>query len=177
MSKNQSMRYRKDDEYCTPLNAVKIIEKYLKHKSRILCPFDKDDSNFVIYFKEKGHTVVNTHIDYGQDFFKMNVKSHFDYIISNPPFSKKTQVFEKLKQLGIPYAMLINLAGICDSKKRFEYFKDENFNIIYISPRVAYIKDGKQTMGSMFQSGYVTCNMLDGNKFEVLDGYYDDLIK
>ena len=170
MSKNQSMRYKKDDEYNTPECAVVVIEKYLKRNSKIWCPFDKDDSNFVKYFKKMGHNVVNTHIEYGQDFFKCNVKTNFDYIISNPPFSVKTQVFEKLIEIGIPFAMLINLVGICDNKKRFKLFSEaNNFNILYIYPRIKYIKDGVQTAGAMYQSGYVTSGILDENKFEYIE--------
>ena len=79
---------RQDDEYETPLSAVKIIEPYLKRESTIWCPFDKEDSNFVNYFWEMGHEVVYGHIETGQDFFTCQVPKDIDYIISNPPYSK-----------------------------------------------------------------------------------------
>lgn len=44
---------KKDDEYETPLAAVKIIEPYLNRHSKIWCPFDKDHSNFVAYLRER----------------------------------------------------------------------------------------------------------------------------
>ena len=51
--------------------------------------------------------MINGHIFTGQDFFKVNVPE-CDYIISNPPYSKKTEVFKKLYETGqqVP-------AGLC----------------------------------------------------------------
>ena len=44
----------KNDEFYTPIYAIKPIEKYLKKGSIIWCPFDTDDSLFVKYFKHQG---------------------------------------------------------------------------------------------------------------------------
>ena len=45
---------RKDDEYETPLYAVKVIESYLKPGSTIWCPFDKEWSAYVQSFLRGG---------------------------------------------------------------------------------------------------------------------------
>lgn len=76
MSRNKMKNIRKDDEYETPEYAVKIIEKYLKRNSKIWCPFDKDDSNFVKVLRQSGHDVVNSHIEYGQDFLRQKLKQN-----------------------------------------------------------------------------------------------------
>lgn len=162
-------KWKKDDEYETPIYAVEIINKYIKPESRILCPFDKKSSNFVKYFKKVGHDVVYSHIDYGQDFFNLKLKSKFDYIISNPPFSKKTQVLQKLVELNVPFAMLLNASNFYDSKIRFEIANKYKFHMIYVYPRIAYIKDGKQTTGNMFQSGFLCYKIIDEDKFETYD--------
>jgi hypothetical protein len=84
------------DEYYTPVYAVELIERYLKPHSKILCPFDTVDSNFVKYLSLKGHYVSYSHIVSGIDFFsftKEQVKD-YDYIVSNPPFSDKTLMGE-----------------------------------------------------------------------------------
>ena len=44
----------KDDEFYTPLYAVKPIFKYLKKGTTIWCPFDTADSYFVKYAKKLG---------------------------------------------------------------------------------------------------------------------------
>lgn len=160
MSRNKMKNIRKDDEYETPEYAVKIIEKYLKRNSKIWCPFDKDDSNFVKVLRQSGHDVVNSHIEYGQDFFKAKVKTKFDYIISNPPYSVKDQILTKIYELQIPFALLLNLQGFADSKKRANLFIREGVQVLYIYPRICYIKEGIQTKGNIFQSGYICKNVL-----------------
>lgn len=71
----------------------------------IWCPFDTEDSLFVKLFRQRGYTVIATHIANGQDFFAIDPPK-CDYIISNPPYSLKGEVFERLFQLNIPFAML-----------------------------------------------------------------------
>lgn len=59
-----------NDEWYTPAYAVKPILKYLKPHSRVWCPFDTEDSNFVKVLRREGHSVVFGSILTGQDFFK-----------------------------------------------------------------------------------------------------------
>lgn len=84
-----------NDEFYTPLYAVKPIEKYIKPHSTIWCPFDTEESNFVKRFRELGHKVIATHIHSGTDFFDCTIPE-CDYIISNPPYSLKTEVLQRL---------------------------------------------------------------------------------
>ena len=58
-----NVNFRKNDEAYTPRYAVEIILPYIKPASTIWCPFDKDYSEFVQVFREKGFKVINTHID------------------------------------------------------------------------------------------------------------------
>lgn len=154
---------RKDDEYETPLYAVKIIEPYLKRQSTIWCPFDKEHSNFVNYFYDMGHEVIYGHIETGQDFFTCQVPEDVDYIISNPPYSKKNEVYKRLYEIGKPFAMLVNLQGLCDSKKRASLFAKYGVQVMYVYPRIKYIKNGVQMTGNIFQSGYVCKDILPKN--------------
>lgn len=157
---NKMKNIRKDDEYETPLSAVKVIEPYLKRQSTIWCPFDKEHSNFVNYFLDMGHEVIYGHIETGQDFFTCQVPEDADYIISNPPYSKKDEVYKRLYEIGKPFAMLVNLQGFCDSKKRASLFAEYGVQVMYVYPRIKYIKDGVQTTGNIFQSGYVCKDIL-----------------
>ena len=43
-----------NDEFYTPLYAIKPIAKYIKPNSTIWCPFDIEQSNFVKYFQRGG---------------------------------------------------------------------------------------------------------------------------
>lgn len=153
----------KDDEYETPKYAVEIIAQYIPENAIIWCPFDTIDSNFVKVFKRRGNTVYHSHIFEGKDFFKCKVNTKIDYIISNPPYSCKDVVYERLIKLKIPFAMLVNMQGIFDSAKRVELFKEKDIQLLYIYPRICYIKDGVQTKGNIFQSGYICYKVLPKN--------------
>ena len=151
-----------NDEFYTPVYAVKPILKYLPPPPlTIWCPFDTEESNFVKGFKHFGYTVKATHINDGYDFFKGKVKC--DVIISNPPYSKKTEVLQRLFELDKPFAMLVGVVGLFESKKRFEMFRDNEFEIMYFDKRIAYMKDYKEKKCSLnppFSSVYICHNLL-----------------
>lgn len=158
-----SLSTKKQDEYYTPLYAIIPITKHLKPNSVIWCPFDKEQSLYVRYFRSLGHTVIHTHIEYGQDFFRTAPPENCDYIISNPPYSCKEMVFERLFQLDIPFAMLVNTVGIFTAKSRFEMFKD-NVEIMVFQSRVQYLTSYEDTTtlnNPPFSSGYICSRVLN----------------
>lgn len=148
-----------NDEFYTPEYAVRPILKYLTPKSNIWCPFNTEQSNFVKLLKEEGHNVINTHIETGTDFFSCETPN-CNYIISNPPYSLKTEVFEKLFKIGVPFAMLVGVVGRFESQKRFSLFKNNNFEIMYFNKRISYFKNynnPKPSLNPPFSSVYL-CN-------------------
>lgn len=163
-------KFNKNDEYNTPAYAVYPIMKYLKNGSTIWCPFDEESSNYVKVFRENGFKVISSHIKTGQDFFKVDVPE-CDYIISNPPYSLKGDVFKRLYEIGKPFAMLINFQGIFDHKDRFEMFKNNRVEMLWLSPRVNYIKQGEyKASGVPFQSGYLCSGIFEKQlNFEYLN--------
>ena len=151
-----------NDEYYTPLYAVKPIYKYLKGVKTIWCPFDTEDSWFVKYGRELGYNVIATHIDNGQDFFEIT-PPECDVIISNPPYSLKGEVLKRLFSLKKPFAMLVGIVGLFESKARFEMFKDNPFEILYFDKRISFFKDfneQKPSLNPPFSSGYVCSGIL-----------------
>ena len=97
------------DEYYTPREAVLPLLEYIKPNYTIWCPFDTEQSEYVKIFRENGFKVIATHIDNGQNFFYYEPEEHYDYIISNPPFSMKDDILKRLYELKKPYAMLLPL--------------------------------------------------------------------
>jgi len=151
-----------NDEFYTPLYAVKPILEFVKPFSTIWCPFDTEESWFVYALREYGCKVIATHLTTGQDFFNYEPKK-YDYIISNPPYSLKNEVFERLFALNKPFAMLVGLVGLFESQKRFNLFKNHNFEIMYLNKRVAFFKDfgeQKPSLNPPFSSVYLTRNLL-----------------
>ena len=151
------------DEFYTPRYAVEPILKYVKQGSHAWCPFDTKDSFFVKMLNESGIRVTCTHLSQGQDFFSLGLPDGVDCIISNPPYSIKTEVFEKLFDIGLPFAMLVGVVGLFESRRRFQMFRDNVFEVMYLDKRVAYLKgyaDKKTTMNPPFSSVYLCSKML-----------------
>ena len=152
----------KNDEFYTPKYAVDPILEFIKPNSIVWCPFDTEDSFFVKRLKEEGHNVINTHIHNGEDFFELDIEC--DYIISNPPYSLKGDVLQRLFDLKKPFAMLLGVVGIFESQKRFEMFRDNEFEVLYLNRRVDFFQDFEEVKPSKnppFSSAYFCHKMLD----------------
>ena len=163
-------KFNKNDEYYTPAYAVYPIMQHLKKGATVWCPFDKEESQFVQVLTRNGFNVIYGHIETGQDFFEVEIPC-CDYIVSNPPYSLKGDVFKRLFETKIPFAMLINFQGIFDHKDRFEMFKNNRTEMLWLSPRVNYIKPNEcTTSGVPFQSGYLCSGIFEKElNFEYLD--------
>lgn len=158
-----------NDEYYTPEYAITPLLKYLKPDSLIWCPFDRDESNFVKVFRENGFRVVNTHIDNGGDFFECYYNN--DYIISNPPYSRKLEVLQRLFEIDRPFAMLVGVVGLFDSFEKSKLFNENDFEIMYLNPRVNYLdRNWNEVKACPYQSAYVCHNILPKKiVFETID--------
>lgn len=160
-----------NDEYYTPNYAITPLLKYLKPNSHICCPFDTEQSNFVNVLIANGHKVTFSHVSTGIDFFNIDF-SIYDAVISNPPYSLKNEVLEKLFASGTPFAMLVGVVGLFESKKRFHLFKNNSFEIMYFNRRIAYFKDYNEQKPSIkppFSSVYISRGLLPSRiVFEVL---------
>jgi len=162
----------KKDEYYTPPYAVEPILKYIQNNATVWCPFDTEHSHFVKMLRAQGNTVVLSHIEDGHDFFFYEPEA-YDVIVSNPPYSEKGRVFERLFSLRKPFAMLVGVVGIFESQKRFQMFRDNPFEIMYLNKRVAFYEDHidqKPTLNPPFSSVYICSGMLpDRIVFETVD--------
>lgn len=138
------------DEWYTPEDAVLPLIPYIKPGSKILCPFDKSESNYVKVLS-RDFEVINSHIDDGVDFFTLE-KPNVDYIVSNPPYSKRTDIIKQLYQWNIPFAMMFNSNGIFDNKIRFDHVKNRGGELLFLYPRVTYIDTlGKKICSSIYE--------------------------
>lgn len=97
------------DEVFTPFYAVDPLLKYIPKDNVIWCPFDGVWSAFYQTFKNNGYKVIRSDIENGRDFFKYEPESHYDIIVSNPPFSKKDKILNRLDELGKPFWNGFNL--------------------------------------------------------------------
>lgn len=86
-----------------------------------------------------------------------------DYIISNPPYSLKGDVIDRLFEIGKPFAMFVGVVGLFESQHRFNLFRSHEFEIMYLNKRVSYFKDyaeQKPSLNPPFSSVYICSKML-----------------
>lgn len=154
------------DEWYTMECDVEKIVPFLKKNGykKILCPFDKAESNFVKVLREHGFEVTYSHIEDGTDFFDIENYSEYDAVVSNPPFSKRQKILERLFEKNMPFALIINMNGLFDCKSRWELFKNNSFELIVPKGRMKFIKGGEEDIihnSPNFQSIFVCKGMAD----------------
>ena len=154
MANNFIGKKAENDERYTPAILVKPILEYVTKGSTVWCPFDLENSEFVIALKEHGCKVIHSHIKTGQDFFEYEPEEDYDYIISNPPFSSKLQVLERLYALEKPFAMLLNLECL-NYQQVGTFFLDKNLELLIVDKKVSF--DGKMPS---FNTSYFCNKML-----------------
>lgn len=156
------------DEVYTPAYAVQPLLKYLdiyvnKSNYTIWCPFDKEDSEYVKIFRAEKYNVIATHIDDKEEnhnFFEYEPKEHYDFIISNPPFSIKDAIIKRLYELNKPYAILLPIPTL-QGQTRFPYMKD--CQALIFDKRINYytsIEKKEIQKGVSFGSFYLCRNFL-----------------
>lgn len=106
---------RENIEAYTPKYAVDIIIPYLDKSKVIWSPFSRNEHHFADYLREKGFTVINTHLEMGADFLTYTPDFHFDIILDNPPFKGKTKYVEKAISYKKPFALFLPFNSFGDN--------------------------------------------------------------
>ena len=155
------------DEWYTPEYAVRMLARYVKGVGTVWCPFDKHESMFVKVLSELGCDVICSHIENGGDFFKIT-PPECDMIISNPPYSLRDQVLERLYEIGKPFAMLLSSLGICEGR-RHRMFSSHGVQFLIPNRRIRYSNPNTNKKSAPpFQSWYVCWRLLP-NDIELVD--------
>lgn len=95
---------RGDEYYTLPSTAEQIVKRIKREPLRVWCPFnDEEHSAFPDALRRYGYDVVVT----DTDFFETDVPEGVNAIVSNPPFSKKTEVLERIQSLGLRFALIL----------------------------------------------------------------------
>ena len=98
--------------------------------------------------------MVRSSLQEGQDFFEYE-PNEWDLIVSNPPFSLKDKVLERLYSFNKPFAILLPLNSL-QGKTRYKYFK-QGIQILSFDARISYHnKDNMDVVvkGSPFATAY-----------------------
>ncbi len=147
---------RDNDELYTPKILVDVImpfvENYIdgiysnwnptKPIPRIWCPFDKENSEFVIALKEKfgqNIEIIHSHIsEPGGDFFeKIKTIGRVDLVLSNPPFSKKLDIIKALNEYNFTWILCMNLESL-NYQIMGNYFVDHPISLIIPDKKISF---------------------------------------
>lgn len=147
-----------NDECYTPKYAVLPIVKYLPKDKIIWCPFDKEDSEFVITLSEQGYKVIKSHIDEGKDFYTYEPKE-WDIIVSNPPFTNKRKIFERALSFNKPFALIMSNTWFNDSAPK-QLFMKKDLQLLMFDKRIKFLNNGIVNNKITFSSSYYCYDLL-----------------
>lgn len=164
--------YNLNDDYRTPRYLVSCLDTFIfdfmqrhniNRKLVVYCPFDTEESEYVRYFKENGAEVIHGDIKTGQDFFE-NPIPECDLVISNPPFSRKREIFSKLFAANVPFALLLNLQAMQYQEMGQLFFEEQQRTeaIQFIIPDKKVSFDGHT---AAFCSGYYCWKFVEKTSF------------
>ena len=115
---------------------------------------------FLSKFSRGGYNVIRSHIDEGKDFF-MYEPDDYDVIVSNPPFSIKDKILQRLYELDKPFAILLPLNSL-QGKTRYKYFK-QGVQLLSFDQRIGYHNIDNMDIpveGSPFATAYFCRDIL-----------------
>lgn len=160
----QEMRIAKDECYTTKAESDKLvkylIENNLIDKSKIIwLPFDNELSNLYKSLKEKGYKTTLSNLELGLDFYTYEPKE-WDLIITNPPFSGRTNLMKRLLSFKKPFIILQatqffnNQSAtncLCENSNEFKFlFPQSRMSFLTYNEEENIVKSGKN--GTAFYS-------------------------
>jgi len=147
-----------NDECYTPDYGVEPILEFIPKDRVVWCPFDMQDSEFVLQISQQ-NPVVFSHICYGQNFFDYEPES-WDLIISNPPFTNKRRYFERALSFHKPFALIMSNTWLNDSAPK-QLFKTRDLQLLMFDRRMKFTNsDGRPNDKITFSSSYYCWNFL-----------------
>ena len=125
---------KESDNYNTNGGEWKRIKEYIPKDKKIWAPFYCDGQQKE-HFKEMGFDII--HED--EDFFQNNKG---ECVIDNPPFSKKREVLERLKELEKPFILI--LPSVMLGYKYFQEYFSQDLQMIIPKTRIKFTQLGKE---------------------------------
>ena len=99
------------DEYYTRREDAEIIaNNLLQIPLKVWCPFNDMTSVWRDVLTERGFKIVATE----GDFFTTEPQNGVQAIISNPPFSRKKEVMDRIKSLNLRFALILPFQWLND---------------------------------------------------------------
>ena len=168
MHQSRAKITRNNDEYYTqPQMWDKIID--LLDKDKIIFEAFYGDGHTYKYFHTNGYKIIG---EKGMDFFSdkgMEYLQRCDYVVSNPPFSKKYKILKTIVEYQKPFILILPLSSVNTLSFR-DCFDGKMNHVSLLIPkgRMKFIKDGNVKKSPSFETCFVCYKML-ADKLVFLD--------
>ena len=141
------LNYKPGSQDCcqTPFYAIEPLLKFFPTYWHIWEPA-AGEGNIVNALRSYGYQVTGTDILLGQDFFRHQL-THWDAIITNPPFSLKYKFLARCYQLDKPFALLLPVETL-GAKSAQVLFEEFGIEIILLNKRIDFKMPNKGFGGS-----------------------------
>lgn len=163
----EALKYHtNNDEIYTPDYAIIPLLKYLPKGLTIWECTDYGESNITKVLKDNGYKVISTHIkDF--DFLKDTPDFHFDMIVTNPPYSIKTEFLKRCYEYNKPFALLLPITAL-EGKERNKLYQKNSIELIVFDKRVNFLDNKKSCWFNTSWFCWKICNKQ--LNFETLKG-------
>ena len=163
----QEMRIAKDECYTTNAESEKLIEYLEKNdiidKGMIIwLPFDNELSNIYKALDSRGYRTTLSNLELGLDFYTYE-PSKWDIIITNPPFSGRSELMKRLVAFNKPFVILqatqffnnqTATKLLCEHSNYFKFIMPQNrMNFLTYNEELDKIISGKS--GTAFYSFWI----------------------
>lgn len=142
------------DDFQTPPYAIWPLLDYINIYWNIWEPAC-GKGNIVKFFREWGYKCEGTDILNGRDFLKDRPLLNYDVIITNPPYSLKTEFIARCYELEKPFALLLPYTAL-ESPERQKYYKERDPQLILMDTRVKFETPSGEGSGSWFPVMWLT---------------------
>ena len=133
----------KDDEWYTPQYAFADIAHLIPKDKVIWEPFYGDGASGR-YLTDLGFRVEHHE---NLDFFE-SAPYDYDIIVSNPPYSNNILTFKRLRELDVPFMILVPVSTITKQFTK-KYFLND-LQMVIPSKRIHFTRGGEQSKRSWF---------------------------
>ena len=137
-----------NDEYYTPPDAFAAIAPFIPVGAQVWEPFQGASESAKHMAASFPCDVVSTE----EDFYERAPPVGTTMIVSNPPYSQKLRLFNRLRELQIPFMLLLPVGTFT---KQFIRWAKDDLQLIVPSKRIHFVVGGEQTRRTPFDVVWV----------------------